>query len=204
MVRASRSFYQTRGIAGAFTVLAGAALLLLSAGCGLTGGELPPLVPADDTTEVNQFAVDLFDSRSGPPCAEVGRPDTTLHEEMFNALNEYRVQNGLQPLFYSQTLEKSADDMARDLWVRGFFAHIDPSGRTPADRAIVAGFCNRYVGENLAAGHSNVEQVMQAWKDSPGHNANMLTPGYAYVGMGHSIDARGRQYWVQEFAYNTP
>ena len=119
------------------SLLAGAALLSLSVGCGAMGGELPPLVPADDTPEVNQFAVDLFDSKAGPTCAEVGRPDSTLQEEMFNALNEYRVQNGLQPLYYSQTLEQSADDMAEDLGsVGSSHTSIPAAVRRPTGRSL--------------------------------------------------------------------
>ncbi len=198
--RSSRPLKLARAVA--FSVGLGA--LLLSVGCG-PAGALPTLVPGGTNTPgTDPFPIDLLDAQAGPPCARIGPPDSPTLEEMFEALNEYRIENGLDPLFYSQALEQAANDMAEDLWVRGFFAHVNPDGEGPADRALEAGFCNRYVGENLAAGHLNVPQVMQAWKESPGHNANMLTPGYRYVGMGHSFDGSGRQYWVQEFAYDAP
>jgi uncharacterized protein YkwD len=146
----------------------------------------------------------MLDSRAGPACASIGQPRTTTHRELFDALNNYRIASGLRPLFYSQTLEKAADHEAQDLWVRNFFSHSNPDGQGPGDRALEAGFCHKYVGENIAAGHTSVEQVMEAWKASPSHNANLLDPDYVYVGMGISTDARGRKYWAQEFAFDVP
>ncbi|HSW45182.1 MAG TPA: CAP domain-containing protein [Phycisphaerae bacterium] len=180
------------------------AALVIAAGCGPSGPALPPLPSATGTSDQGVFDVDLLNSRAGPPCAGIGQPASLTHQQLFEALNQYRVENGLRPLFYSQALEEAADDQARDLWVRGFFSHTNPDGESPGDRALEAGFCHRYVGENIAAGHTSVEQVMQAWKDSPGHNANMLDPDFVYVGMGYSFDARGRQYWAQEFAFDVP
>lgn len=182
------------------------AVLLIAAvgGCGPQGTALPPLTPTANTQVQDPFPTDLLDARAGPTCARIGRPKSSVHQEMFEALNTYRIANGLQPLYYSQALEKAADDQAQDLWVRGFFSHTNPSGEGPGDRALSAGFCHQYVGENIAAGYATVPQVMDAWKASPGHNANMLDPDFVYVGMGYSFDARGRKYWAQEFAFNLP
>ena len=145
-----------------------------------------------------------FEVAGAPACAQVGAPASATHLEMFEALNEYREKNGLEPLIYSQTLEAAADAQALDLWVRNFFDHTNPDGLGPADRALREGFCHRYVGENIAAGQFTVEHVMQAWEDSPSHNENMLEANYVYVGMGHSTDGRGRQYWAQVFAFDVP
>jgi len=123
---------------------------------------------------------------------------------MFDALNTYRVEKGLEPLVYSKLLEESADAKAQDLWVRGYFDHIDPDGKTPGQRAFDLGFCHEYVGENLAAGQTSVASAIRAWMESPSHNANMLEPSYVYVGMGYSVDERGRRYWVQQMAYDLP
>jgi uncharacterized protein YkwD len=123
---------------------------------------------------------------------------------MLDVLNEYRINNGLQPLIYSRTLEAAADLHADDLWQRGYFAHVNPDGENPGDRALRSGFCTRYVGENLAAGQRSVARAMEAWINSPSHNTNMLQADYIYVGMGYSVDANGRQYWAQSFALAVP
>ena len=104
----------------------------------------------------------------------------------------------------SRTLETAADAQVQDLYARSFFAHINPDGKNPGDRALAASFCHKYVGENIAAGQLSPSAVMVAWQNSPSHNENMLTADYVYVGMGHYIDPNGRHYWAQEFAYDVP
>ncbi len=133
-------------------------------------------------------------------CEALGLPRSGDHGEAFAALNAYRLANGLPLLLYSKTLERAADAMAGDIVVRDFFAHIDPDGADPGDRALDAGFCHDFVGENLATGFFNTPKVMQAWKDSPDHDANMLRDDYMYVGVGVYWTATQGAVWVQEFA----
>ena len=133
-------------------------------------------------------------------CEALGLPRSADHREVFAALNAYRQVNGLPLLIYSTTLERAADAMAGDIVARDFFAHIDPDGADPGDRALDAGFCHAFVGENLASGFFDTPSVMQAWTDSPGHDANMLRDDYLYVGIGVYRTATQGAVWVQEFA----
>jgi len=204
MTMFERRYYRTWPLRWAIACLPVLAALALQGGCSPSVPALPLLTTAGEPTDTAAYTTDLLDSQAGPACAGIGQPRTATHRELFDALNSYRIANGLGPLFYSQSLQKAADDEARDLWVRNFFSHTNPDGLGPGDRALEAGFCHRYVGENIAAGHTSVEQVMEAWKGSPSHNANMLDPDYVYVGMGISTDARGRKYWAQEFAFDVP
>lgn len=137
-------------------------------------------------------------------CDELGEPATDVHRAMFEALNTYRAEHGLAPLLYAKRLEEAADAHVKDLWERDFFDHINPDGQNPGDRAVEAGFCHRYVGENIAAGQPTVARAMTAWKNSPPHNANMLEERYVYVGMGHFVDPNGRHYWGQLLAFEYP
>jgi uncharacterized protein YkwD len=197
-------------------VLSVAALALL--GCvGCVDGLLPASPASPATEDITSNTAD--DASAGvatgvlgtepetinaPLCVAVGEPATPAHQAMFDALNEYRVANGLPKLIYSKTLEIAADAMVIDLWQRSFFAHINPDGLNPGQRAVNAGFCHQYVGENLAAGQNTLDRAMTAWKNSPGHNANMLHPAYVYVGVSYSVDTNGRYYWAQELAYELP
>lgn len=173
------------------------------AGCGVVPW---PLVGDLALIETNP---DVLDAAAPTPpldsdCIALGSPRSQLHQALVNAVNQYRVSNGLSPLVYSQTLETQAESYVRDLAARGFFSHVDPEGRNPGQRALDAGFCHQYVGENLAAGQRNVEAVMAAWQASPGHNANLLHPDYVYIGVGVFVDETGRPYWAQNFAYDLP
>jgi len=136
-------------------------------------------------------------------CEAIGRPVDATHEAMFNALNAYRRNNRLPVLAYSKRLEAAADAHAQDMCRRQFFAHINPDNEGPGERALRAGFCHPYVGENIAEGDGlpTVAQVQASWADSPGHNANMLHEAYRLVGMGHYYDpVTGYHYWVQDLA----
>ena len=56
-------------------------------------------------------------------------------------------------------------------------------------------------GENIAAGQATPESVMEAWINSAGHRANILSDDYTYLGVGMYYkegDTYG-YYWSQEF-----
>ena len=59
----------------------------------------------------------------------------------------------------------------------------------------------RTVGENIAAGYRNAEDVVTAWIKSPHHCANLMNPKFSEVGMALVIedDSKYYQYWTQEF-----
>jgi uncharacterized protein YkwD len=140
------------------------------------------------------------DALTADTCEAVGPPAATILDDMYEALNTYRLEHGKTALTYSKTLEAAALAQARDLYERDFFDHINPDGATPGDRALLAGYCHPYVGENIAAGFVTVDSVMDAWIASPGHNENMLNDHYEYCGMGYFLSPFGRPYWVQVFA----
>jgi len=183
--------------------------MLIPAMAGCDGSVLPLLQPpfeaaSDAGNGSGVVLAELAPTPEAPPCVQAGSPATEIQQAMFEAINRYRVSCGLEPLIYSKTLEAAASAHAEDLWVRDFFSHANPDGELPPDRALAAGFCHRYVGENLAAGQTTVEQMMDAFRASPSHDANMLEPQYVYVGMGFSVDPRGRRYWCQLFAFDVP
>lgn len=55
------------------------------------------------------------------------------------------------------------------------------------------------VGENVAYGFPSGQAVMVGWMNSPGHRANILTPGYRLIGVGAAQDSQGRWYAAQVF-----
>ncbi len=179
-----------------------AALLGAMASCG----PFPSIVPAGgdgNGSDVLSDTADELTTDTGSACESVGKPIDTIHNQMFRLLNAYRVNNGLPALKYSRTLEAAADAHARDMWQRNFFEHENPDGKSPGDRALQAGFCHTFVGENIAAGNalSTAAEAQEAWVKSPSHNENMLHEPYRFVGMGHYYDPITRyHYWVQDMA----
>lgn len=182
-----------------------AAVLLLLCGC------TPPVISdtADpDATSIADIVAAAQSSVSpataSASCVQTGDPAGLTERAMLDALNLYRIENGLSPLIYSKKLEAAARTHLQDIYSRGYFDHVTPEGDDPGDRALAAGFCHRYVGENLAAGQPTVAAVMEAWKKSASHNQNMLVEDYVYVGMGFYQAPTGRMFWAQEFALDVP
>jgi hypothetical protein len=60
---------------------------------------------------------------------------------------------------------------------------------------------NAWKGENLAAGSDTPQLTFQLWRDSPGHNANMLNPDFVVVGLAkaYGSDSSYGWYWAAEF-----
>lgn len=188
------------------------AVLAACAGCGgdtvLTqlfgaGLSVPPRL--EGNSAAGTLAGDLADQIDTESCVAAGFPAEPTHIQIFNMINEHRVANGLEPVEYSFRLQSAADAYALRMYDEGFFGHVAPDGSEPADRALDAGFCNGFVGENIAYGRnrlSSADQVMQAFKNSPVHNDNMLEPRWRYVGVGYLRVVRLgtiESWWVQEF-----
>ena len=124
-------------------------------------------------------------------------------EQLFvNLINQYRQQNGLGTLSIDSRLQDASDWMSTDMGEVGYFSHTDSLGRDPFQRMNAFGYnYNTYLGENIAAGTSSAQTAFNLWKDSPGHNANMLNANYKVMGIARD-DTAGSPYgwyWTNDF-----
>lgn len=99
-----------------------------------------------------------------------------------------RAAVGVGPVEENAQLTAAANAYARRLDTEGFFDHVAPDGSKPSDRALAAGYCDQYVGENLAYGQTSEIQVMQDWMASAGHRENILNPRFVRYGLGRYGD----------------
>ena len=115
-------------------------------------------------------------------------------------MNEERANAGLGPLVMDPTLVNVATVRANEIIQS--FSHTRPDGRDCFTAYAEQGASYSCAGENIAAGYSSPEAVMEGWMNSPGHRANILNGSFGRVGVGLVIsDAGGyRYYWVQNFA----
>jgi uncharacterized protein YkwD len=106
-----------------------------------------------------------------------------------------------RPLGWSPALGAAAQGHSKAMAYGNYFAHQDPDGDRPADRARAAGFRGRQIGENIAAGQSSPSKAMAGWLASPGHCANLMNPMFTQVGAGYAADARSDKgvYWTMVF-----
>jgi uncharacterized protein YkwD len=109
------------------------------------------------------------------------RPD--LEAEMLKLVNAERVKNGLRPLAADPQLLPVARAQSNDMFMRGYFAHNNPEGKTPFDRMKDAKVNFLTAGENLALAQT-LEIAHNGLMNSPGHRANILNPSFGRVGIG--------------------
>jgi len=124
-------------------------------------------------------------------------------------INGYRTgQNPPLPaLTSSATINQAAYDYSVVMSETGWFEHTGPDGSSPWDRMCAGGHTpacdgSAIMGENIAAGYTTAEAVFEAWRTSPGHNANMLTPEFLAIGIGLANVEGGLQghAWTTDFS----
>ncbi|WP_044871498.1 CAP domain-containing protein [Pseudomonas sp. LFM046] len=105
------------------------------------------------------------------------------------------------PLTWNATLATAAQDHTRAMANQNFFDHKDRDGRTPGDRAELAGYVGREIGENIAAGLDTASKVVDGWLASPGHCANLMNPQFSELGAAYAVDPKSDAgiYWTALF-----
>ncbi|WP_440813099.1 CAP domain-containing protein [Pseudomonas syringae] len=127
--------------------------------------------------------------------------------EMINSARTQARQCGAQsyaattPLAWNLTLGTAAQSHSQAMANNNFFDHKDREGRTPGDRAELAGYVGQQVGENIAAGQDTARKVVDGWLASPGHCANLMNPGFRELGAAYAMDPKSDAgiYWTAMF-----
>jgi uncharacterized protein YkwD len=137
-----------------------------------------------------------------PESTEATTPLTSEEQAFLTLINNYRQQNGLGTLTVDTKLQDASEWMSIDMGVNAYFSHTDSLGRDPWARMAAFGYnYNTWKGENLAAGTSSAQTAFNLWKDSPGHNANMLGANYTAIGIARRYTAGSPYswYWTTDF-----
>ncbi|MCY1182408.1 uncharacterized protein, YkwD family [compost metagenome] len=105
------------------------------------------------------------------------------------------------PLTWNATLAGAAQEHTRAMANQNFFDHKDRDGRTPGDRAELAGYSAQLTGENIAAGLDSASKVVEGWLASPGHCANLMNPQFRELGAAYAVDPKSDAgiYWTAMF-----
>jgi len=150
-------------------------------------------------------------------------PDVSEIEQLiFQKTNSLRQAKGLNQLSWDSGLAQIARAFSLDMGERNFFAHENPEGLGPTERAQRAGLQTRVdhgsyysvgIGENISKVPvaSNVigcgsvyseediaECAFDGWVNSPGHYSNMVNTEYRNLGVGVAI-VSGTAYLTQDF-----
>ena len=80
-----------------------------------------------------------------------------------------------------------------------YFAHQSPTYGSPFTMMQNFGLRFSSAAENIAYGQRTAQEVMNAWMNSPGHRANILSRNLTEIGVGAAKAANGTIYWTQMF-----
>jgi uncharacterized protein YkwD len=122
-------------------------------------------------------------------------------ESLVALVNAERASHGLAPLAAERRLTSAAEAYAGYMASANFFSHTGADGSVMRDRNEAHGYVGwLFMGENLAAGQSTPDRVVQAWMTSPGHRANVLSDQACEIGIGHAYSggSRYKHYWAME------
>ncbi|MCP6761709.1 MAG: CAP domain-containing protein [Fischerella sp. CENA71] len=118
----------------------------------------------------------------------------TFEQQVVELTNQERAKNNLPALKENAELNYVADEYAKQMSERRVLSHTGADGSLPWERAEAIGYEAKTMGENIGAGQTTPEQVVQDWMNSPGHRENILNPKYTEIGTGFH-----NNYWSQEF-----
>lgn len=138
----------------------------------------------------------------------IGRYNQRLQEQweidfsnrVFELTNEYRVKNGKSKFKKLDDLDKVAAIRAWEILYDYRSDHTRPDGEKFSTAYTENGIQYHFCGENIAAGQSTPEEVMDAWINSSAHRSNILSDKFTYLSVGmYYKDDEYRYYWAQEF-----
>jgi uncharacterized protein YkwD len=117
-------------------------------------------------------------------------------------LNAQRAAYGLGALVENGALSNASTGYSQRMVAQSFFAHESPDGGTLVDRLTSAGYLGGddawVVGENIGWGQGSLatpRSMVDAWMQSPGHRANMLSGDYTQIGFGLALGTPEDQTW---------
>ena len=121
---------------------------------------------------------------------------TQYEQEVIRLVNEIRAQNGLSALTYNWERSRVARYKSQDMVDNRYFSHTSPTYGTPFQMIRSFGLSYRSAGENIAYGQRTPQAVVNAWMNSSGHRANILSSSYTQIGVGYVANGH---YWTQMF-----
>ncbi|MED3550692.1 SafA/ExsA family spore coat assembly protein [Cytobacillus praedii] len=124
---------------------------------------------------------------------------TSVEDQVVQLVNQERARYGLNPLKSNWELARVARYKSQDMIDRKYFDHNSPTYGTPFQMMKSFGISYRSAGENIAAGQSTPNEVVQAWMNSEGHRKNILSSTFTEIGVGYVKGGSYGHYWTQMF-----
>ena len=118
--------------------------------------------------------------------------------EVVRLVNSERAKEGLAALQMDSSLNSAAQVRAKEIVTS--FSHTRPNGSNCFTALSEAGIKYNGSGENIAYGQKTPAEVVNAWMNSAGHRANIMSTKFTKIGVG-CHNSNGTYYWSQFFTY---
>lgn len=182
------------------------AVALTLTACGGGGGDDSSPESASAPAQ-GQIANTTTTGASLPAERTCGLPN--FQQDLLSRINQVRASGrncgstaypAVAALAWNSKLFDAAAAHALDMATKDYFSHVSQDGRTFSQRISAAGYAWTAAGENIAAGQTSVEQVMNGWLDSPAHCANIMSASFSEVGVAcvRNDNSTYKYYWAME------
>ena len=122
-----------------------------------------------------------------------------IEQQILSLVNKERSKQALSPLKLNWELSRVAKYKSQDMASKNYFSHTSPTYGSPFDMMKKFGISYKSAGENIAAGQKTPQEVMNAWMNSSGHRANILSSSFTELGVGKATGGSYGIYWTQMF-----
>lgn len=104
-------------------------------------------------------------------------------KKLIELTNIERQKKGLSQVLENEALNNAAKLKAENMFAENYWAHFAPSGKTPWDFILGAGYHFTFAGENLAKNFYSSDEIVAAWMASVTHRDNLLNSNYKDIGI---------------------
>ena len=185
-------------------------LLALLQACGGGGGDSsstngPAAAPGTSAA----LAAAASAPSGGAPAIDTTCGLANFEADALRLINQYRAAGATcgshgafapaAALARNPKLASAAFGHSRDMADNNYFSHDSQDGRTMANRIDATGYAWSTIGENIAAGYSSVQSVIDGWMASEGHCANLMNPRFTEFALACARNdaSQYRLYWTQ-------
>ena len=105
--------------------------------------------------------------------------------KILNLVNQERSTVGLDPLAIDSQLDTAANLHTDEMVQADRMSHQLPGEAGLGDRVSDTGYNWSRLAENVAAGYTTPEAVVDGWMNSPKHRQNILNPEFTHMGVGY-------------------
>ena len=172
-----------------------------AAGSGRDGSSVMAFLRRPTPLTAPLVALLLLACDGPPPTAALDTCEDNPRQAVLDLVNQIRVENGVAPLQLDLRLAASAQGHSEDMTANNFMSHTGSDGSNPGQRMTAAGYPWSGWSENVAAGQTSPESVVNAWMNSSGHRANILRASSEHVGIGYDFSSGTTygHYWTMNF-----